>query len=214
LNDAELSYDEDDAPEDASEASEAQGVGSEMEAPLELTVEEATTLDRETLEGLDDDEKSELEAETAAAAAAAGPAARPAGVRLSKNFGLAEFHCCRGHCSAASVPSDAVRPLRRLVREVLQPMRDEFGRCDVHSGYRNSAHNAHVEGKPESRHLYHERPGQAAADVSFASGSVDEWARMARRRLKRELGDVGGIGRYHGLGFVHIDLGPKRKWTG
>jgi uncharacterized protein YcbK (DUF882 family) len=49
--------------------------------------------------------------------------------------------------------------------------------------------------------------------VSFASGSVEEWARMARRRL-RQLGAIGGIGRYHGSGFVHIDLGPERRWTG
>jgi uncharacterized protein YcbK (DUF882 family) len=57
-------------------------------------------------------------------------------------------------------------------------------------------------------------PGEPAADVSFASGSVNEWAGMARRLLKRELGDIGGIGRYQDSGFVHIDLGPKRKWTG
>jgi hypothetical protein len=209
MNDEEQSYDEDDAPEDASEAREAKGVVSEMEAPA-LTGEEAQTLDRQTLEGLEDEERSELEE----AAADVGPAARGAGVRLSRNFMLAEFHCCRGHCAMASVPSNAVPALRRLVREVLQPMRDRFGVCSVHSGYRNAAHNGHVEGEDDSRHRYDVRSGEPAADVSFASGSVEEWARMARRRLRRHVADVGGVGRYPASRFVHIDLGPKRKWTG
>lgn len=201
---------EEDVPEDASEAAEATGVATEMEAPA-LTPQEAETLDRHTLEGLDDEERRELEE----AAAEEGPAARGAGLtRLSRDFVLAEFHCCRGHCAEASVPSNAVPALRRLVKEVLQPMRNEFGRCDVHSGYRNAAHNGHVGGVSGSHHRYDELPEEPAADVSFASGSVEEWARMARRRLRRELGDIGGIGRYHASGFVHIDLGPKRRWTG
>jgi hypothetical protein len=208
MNDEEQSYDEDDAPEDASESSEAKGVANEMGAPA-LTGEEATRLDRQTLEGLDDEARTELEE----AAADAGPAPRAAGVRLSRNFLLAEFHCCRAHCTGASVPSDAVPHLRRLVREVLQPMRDRFGVCTVHSGYRNAAHNAHVEGEDDSRHRYDVRPDQPAADVSFASGSVAEWARMGRRRLRNHAGDVGGVGRYPNAGFVHLDLGPKRKWT-
>jgi hypothetical protein len=210
MNDDEPSFDEDEAPEDTAEAEEAKGVATEMRAPA-LTREDAETLDRETLASLDDDERRELEQ----AAAEAGPGTRAAGAtRLSENFVLAEFHCCRGHCAGASVPAGAVPALRRLVREVLQPMRDEFGRCDVHSGYRNAAHNGHVGGVTGSRHRYDVTPGEPAADVSFASGNVDGWARMARRRLNRQLGDIGGIGRYHDLGFVHIDLGPKRKWTG
>jgi uncharacterized protein YcbK (DUF882 family) len=201
--------DEADVPEDASEAAEVAGVATEMDAP-KLTREEAEPLDQATLEGLSDQEMRELEE----AAAEAGPVTRGArAARLSPNFVLAEFHCCRGHCAMASVPSDAVPALRRLVRQVLQPMRDQFGLCTVHSGYRNAAHNGHVGGAPGSHHRYDEKPEAPAADVSFASGSVEEWARMARRRL-RQLGAIGGIGRYHGSGFVHIDLGSERRWTG
>jgi hypothetical protein len=209
-----MSYDEpslgeEDAPEDASEATEAAGVATEMGA-RRFSREEAEALDRETVEGLSDDERAELEE----AAAEAGPATRaPGPVRLSRNFVLAEFHCCRAHCAEAAVPSDAVPALRRLVRRVLQPMRDEFGQCSVHSGYRNAAHNGHVDGATGSHHRYDEKPDAPATDVSFATGSVDEWARMARQRLK-QLGDIGGIGRYHDSGFVHVDLGPKRRWTG
>ncbi len=207
MNYDEPSVDEEDVPEDASEASEAGGVAIQIGAPA-LTREGAEALDRETLAGLDEQERAELEA------AAGEPGTRgPAPTRLSRNFVLAEFHCCRGHCAEASVPSNAVPALRRLVRRVLQPMRDEFGECSVHSGYRNAAHNGHVDGASGSHHRYDEKPDAPAVDVSFATGSVDEWARMARRRLK-QLGDVGGIGRYHNSGFVHVDLGPKRKWTG
>jgi hypothetical protein len=204
------SYEEDDAREETSEASEAEGVAAEKEQEG-IESNAAATLDRETIEGLTDAEKRELEE----AAAEAGPATRAGGVTpLSANFVLAEFHCCRGHCTAASVPADAVPALQRLVREVLQPMRARFGRCDVHSGYRNATHNGHVNGATQSRHRYDLFPGEPAADVSFASGTVEDWARLARRRLRSHVGDVGGIGRYPTSGFVHIDLGPKRKWSG
>ena len=202
-------YEEDDAPEEASEASEAEGVAADAEQKgIEAN---AAALDRETIDALTEAEKRELEE----ASAQAGPATRAGGTTaLSANFVLAEFHCCgRGHCPAASVPADAVPALRRLVREVLQPMRDRFGRCEVHSGYRNAAHNGHVGGATQSRHRYDLFPAEPAADVSFASGTVEDWARLARRRLRRDVGDVGGIGRYPTSGFVHIDLGPKRKWT-
>jgi hypothetical protein len=210
VNDEEPALEEDDAPEDSSEAAEVEGVATEIGA-AQLAPEDAERLDQNTLDTLDDEGRTALEE----AAAEAGPATRGAGhTRLSPNFVLAEFHCCRGHCAAASVPGDAIPALRRLVREVLQPMRDQFGRCDVHSGYRNAAHNGHVGGVTGSRHRYDVTPAEPAADVSFASGSVDEWARAARHRLRHQVGDVGGIGRYHSSGFVHIDLGPKRKWTG
>ncbi len=131
-------------------------------------------------------------------------------VALSANFSLSEFHCCRGHCAKEAVPANAVPALRRLVTQVLQPMRDRFGLCTVHSGYRNAAHNAHVGGADQSHHRYDVRPDAPAADVSFAGGSVNEWAVEARRLL----GNIGGVGRYPSSGFVHVDLGAFRKWDG
>jgi hypothetical protein len=201
---------EEDVPEDASEAQEADGVAKEMGAP-ELTPEEAAELDRQTLEALADDERAELEAAAEELGQPEVLAERAhASLRLSANFVLAEFHCCRGHCAMAFVPAAATPALRRLVREVLQPLRDEFGRCSVHSGYRNTAHNSHVGGEDNSRHQYHRFPSQVASDVSFVSGSVDQWAAAARRHL----GDVGGVGRYPSQRFVHVDLGPLRHWNG
>ena len=182
---------DDEAPEDPAEASEAEGVAAiDLTAPP-LPLDEAEALDRESMEGLE------------------GAEAAPAGT-LSANFVLAEFHCCRGHCPQEAVPSAALPALRRLVTQVLQPMRDRFGRCTVHSGYRNARHNQHVGGVANSHHRYDVRPDAPAADVSFDRGTVNEWAAEARRLL----GNIGGVGRYPSQRFVHVDLGALRRWDG
>lgn len=200
-----MSTHEDDAPKDAAEAEEAEGVARiEMTTPP-LSGADAEPLDRETLSGLDERERRELEE---AAAQAGAPGRAPGSLALSKNFTLAEFHCCRGHCAAAAVPGNAIPALRRLVAQVLQPMRDRFGQCTVHSGYRNAQHNQHVGGVDNSRHRYDMNPTTPAADVSFARGTVEEWAAEARRQLP----NLGGIGRYPVERFVHVDLGPLRAW--
>lgn len=191
----------DEAPDDDDEAGEADGVAAEEMTGAERSTE-LQELDRETLDGLEDQERQELETTMAAAG---GP------MQLSPNFALAEFHCCRGHCPSAAVPAAAVPALRRLVTQVLQPMRDRFGVCTVLSGYRNAAHNGHVGGASQSHHRYDQRPNAPAADVMFASGSVNQWAAEARRLLGT---GIGGVGRYPDSGFVHVDLGPFRKWEG
>jgi uncharacterized protein YcbK (DUF882 family) len=99
--------------------------------------------------------------------------------------------------------------LLRLVNDVLQPMRNKFGKCKVNSGYRNKTHNGHVGGASESRHRYDLFPSEAAADVTFASGTVAQWAAEARRLLGNNRGGVGTYGT-----FVHADLGPARNWSG
>lgn len=191
--------------DDADEASEARGVATiDVDAPFD---EGAVELDQQVLDQLTDDERSAL------GDPGIGDEVRATGVRLSPNFLLAEFHCCRGHCAREAVPARAVPALKRLVVEVLQPMRDEFGACSVHSGYRNASHNGHVNGATNSCHRYDARPKTPAADLSFERGNVNQWADFARRRLNR-LGNVGGVGRYPGSRFVHVDLGPKRDWNG
>ena len=188
------------APDDDEEAGEADGVATMVE-PAESSAE-MQELDHETLEGLDDKDRQDLEASMAEAG---GP------TQLSANFALAEFHCCRGHCPEGSRPgrSGAGAPAPRS--QVLQPMRNRFGVCTVLSGYRNAAHNGHVGGASQSHHRYDQRPNAPAADVMFASGSVNEWAAEARRLLGNS---IGGIGRYPNSGFVHVDLGAFRKWDG
>ena len=197
-------------PVDDSEASEAQGVAEIEMAARGLRLEDAAALDEQTLAGLGRAERVELERTDAAARrGAGGPAA--GSIALSASFVLAEFHCCKGHCAQGFVPSAAVPALRRLVTEVLQPMRDRFGRCRVNSGFRTKLHNGHVGGEADSRHRYDLHSSAPAADLTFAGGSVDEWAREARRLLGSSRG---GIGRYPSKNFVHVDLGRARRWDG
>jgi len=194
---------------EGSEAPEAEGVAATDLGPVELLSDESSASDSQTLDELDDQERAELEEWAAQFEAEAGPEARGiSSVRLSKNFVLAEFHCCRSHCVAEHVPAKAVPALRWLVAGVLQPMRDQFGRCTVYSGYRNAQHNRHVGGVANSCHRYDVRPQSPAADVAFARGGVEEWAAEARRRLH----NIGGVGKYPAQRFVHVDLGPRRSW--
>ncbi len=211
MRDDEASPAADVIPVDDSEASEAEGVAEiEMKA-ADVLLEEETALDEQTLAGLDDQVRVELERTAAGFRVAAEGAAGGGPVVLSANFALAEFHCCHGHCARGFVPSAALPALRTLVHEVLQPLRDRFGHCTVNSGFRTELHNRHVGGEPNSFHRYELHPSSPASDLTFVSGNVDQWAAEARRLLGTNRG---GIGRYPQQNFIHVDLGPMRKWEG
>ncbi len=159
-----------------------------------LTAAELATLDDITLSEVPSEIVEEL-----------GGELKTESIRLSKNFGVAEFHCHDG----THVPGVALPGLMRLVRHVLQPMRDRFGECTVSSGFRTPEHNEAIGGVPDSQHIYPVTPSSVAADVKFAEGGIEDWALMAGRRM----GGGGGVGRYNT--FVHIDNRPTRaRWTG
>lgn len=122
----------------------------------------------------------------------------------SEHFAFAEFDTHDG----TPVPLRARRGVKRLCREILEPLRAEFGPCRVTSGYRHRAYNARIGGASNSYHIYDLHPDQPAADVSFRRGDPYKWAAAARR-----LG-AGGVGTYPKSGFTHIDLGPRRDWSG
>lgn len=74
------------------------------------------------------------------------------------------------------------------------------------SGYRSPATNAMLRARSSgvaknSRHLRGE-----AADLRLASRSVHQVARAAAAC------HAGGVGRYSGSNFVHMDCGPVRAW--
>ena len=213
MRDDEPSLAEEEIPVDDAEATEADGVAEiEMTAPYLLPDDVAAALDRQTLAGLDEHARGEVERTHAEFGAAAGGGAAAVGpVALSANFTLAEFHCCHGHCAQGFVPSAAVPALRTLVTDVLQPLRDRFGRCTVNSGFRTELHNRHVGGETNSFHRYDLHPSGPASDLTFVNGNVNQWAAEARRLLGNNRG---GIGRYPQQNFIHVDLGPMRKWDG
>jgi len=76
------------------------------------------------------------------------------------------------------------------------------------SGYRSPATNAMLRSQSSgvARNSLHMR-GQAA-DLRLASRSTSQMARAAQSC------SAGGVGRYAGSNFVHMDCGPVRTWNG
>ena len=112
-----------------------------------------------------------------------------------KNFRIQEF-VCRCGCQ---MPAEARQNIEALVAEVLDPVRDEYGKpIYVNSGYRCEKHNAAVGGVPRSQHLV----GQAA-DISVKSEKL---------KVKSELETLASIivqqGRFDQLilypTFLHV----------
>lgn len=104
--------------------------------------------------------------------------------RPGRHFAWSEFE----HASSARLTSSDRRGIRTLCALYLDPLRDEFGPCTVHSAKRSPERNAAVGGAPQSYHRYDLRPGHAAADVSFARGTARQWARSATRLGARWVG--------------------------
>lgn len=114
---------------------------------------------------------------------------------LSEHFNEREFAC--PHCGEVKVEPALV--------DALEEFRRRAGNLPVivTSGYRCPEHNRAVGGKPHSYHL-----AGKAADVKVRGLDV--------LRLYRAAVDVlsfkqGGIGLYS-EGFVHLDIGPRRRW--
>lgn len=83
----------------------------------------------------------------------------------------------------------------------LQALRDRLARpLTLTSAYRSAAHNAAVGGSPTSQHLR-----GRAFDVALTAG-------LEREGLRAAAAAVGftGIGDYDD--FLHLDLGPPRRW--
>lgn len=125
-------------------------------------------------------------------------------MQLSPHFNLREFSCKNG----TQVPKGSVPALQRLCSEVLEPLRDRFGTCNVMSGYRPVDYNRKIGGAKFSQHIYDLHPNSVAADLTFARGRPSEWADAAEPLLQR-----GGLGRYGS--FIHVDnRGTRSRWSG
>ena len=136
-------------------------------------------------------------------------------LRLSPHFVIEEFDCHDG----TRVPKAAIPALKRLCSEMLEPLRAKYGSCTVNCGYRTASWNARTPGSaPHSQHIYDQHPNSVAADVTFASGNVQEWASSARWRVSTKpewtKGARGGVGDYPSQHFIHVDNGPRRDWHG
>ncbi len=115
---------------------------------------------------------------------------------ITEHFAEHEFAC---QCYRHEV-RDGYRVLdhvidKRLV-DLLERIRERVGEpVHISSGYRCPEHNAEVGGVPNSQHVL-----GTAADIWCDSTSVDQLADIAREE------GAGGVGRYYGQGFVHVDV--------
>lgn len=136
-------------------------------------------------------------------------------LRVSPHFVIEEFDCNDG----TKVPNSHEQAIKKLCKIFLEPMREKFGACTVHSGFRTRTYNDKIGGARFSFHVYTDRKRRdgVAADVSFAKGSVADWVAYAKTlRLQREDGEGnGGIGNYPQGGFIHIDTRDyPADWNG
>lgn len=135
------------------------------------------------------------------------------GVQLTDHFWSGELQCKCG-CGYGLAPGD----MDMEVVEGLEAMRVYTGRpiyvvrwnpktgtfYPAGSGCRCPAHNAAIGGVEESFHTMGRAAdpwGQSVPDLVKAAKQVPAFA-------------GGGIGRYDGRGFIHVDNGPRRGWRG
>lgn len=123
---------------------------------------------------------------------------------MSEHFNPKEFESKDGK------PSPWPEVVDPALYVLLEEIRAEFGEpiC-INSGYRSPEHNAAVGGAKNSFHV----KGQAA-DIRPSMGKPPEEFNSALGRLKviANRKCIGGVGFYPA--FVHVDLGPKRRWNG
>lgn len=89
------------------------------------------------------------------------------------------------------------------VMDRLQKLRTRLGKpLIINSAYRSEAHNRRVKGAKNSQHRL-----AKAFDVRMDNHNPHHFERLAR-----ECGFT-GFGHYPKSGFMHIDIGPARRWN-
>lgn len=118
---------------------------------------------------------------------------------MSKYFKPQEFRCKDG--SVHPVYAGGVRDDLLLI---LDEIRERFGKpVIVNSGYRSPEHNARVGGVPNSFHIQ-----GMAADIR--PEDLKDLPKLYA--IANEVNSTGGVGKYKT--FVHVDVGPARRWNG
>lgn len=120
--------------------------------------------------------------------------------KLSKNFTLNEL--CKSDTAIKNKienkPDElAELRLKVLATKLLQPLRDEFGRMKVNSGYRNTEVNKLVGGVPTSLHTK-----SIAADCTFLDADInDVWNFLLNNKDRIKWTE---IGLYKSRNFIHL----------
>lgn len=95
-------------------------------------------------------------------------------MKLSPNFQRSEFE------KSGPMPDNCVPMYVRLCNEILEPIREHFGKAiRITSGYRSPEHNAAIGGSKTSQHVG--TPTHCAADIQIADTDIAEafnWIRL------------------------------------
>lgn len=124
--------------------------------------------------------------------------------QLTKNFHLNELACKDG----SPVPEEFHDEALRIATKV-QVLRNVVGPLRVNSAYRTLAWNKRVGGADSSLHL-----SCSAMDVTSDTFTAEQLGIIWENLVALRLAADGGLGIYPEKNFIHIDLGPKRRWRG
>ncbi len=123
--------------------------------------------------------------------------------RFAKNFGVDEVACKSG----TPVPTDLYPNMEEVCRraQILRDFVDSPLR--VNSGYRTPDYNAKVGGVKNSWHMK-----AGALDLHHDRWTAAQLADIYEGLIRIGAVPDGGLGRYGT--FIHIDIGPTRRWHG
>lgn len=137
--------------------------------------------------------------------------------KVSPNFHITEFYCRDG----TPPPIRALNHIQWYAKNILEPLRTQFGPCMISGPYRHYWYNRNVvKGATLSYHVWDRYVdgtvggSEIACDLSFARGNPQAWADAANTILRR-LGRGGGIGIYNRSRFTHVDTRMNSaRWSG
>ena len=101
-------------------------------------------------------------------------------------------------------PAEAVNNLNALVTNVLDPLREAWGKpIKVNSGYRCPRLNKEVGGVPASQHMKGE-----AADITTGSRSTNRDLYLLMRELDLPVDQAINE---HDFSWIHVSYGPRHR---
>lgn len=121
-------------------------------------------------------------------------------MKITQNFDDSEFEC---HCGCGTKnPDHGLIHRMQVIRDIVEES------VEILSGCRCKDWNEKVGGEPESYHLtFGNRKGEAC------DWTIDDKAKLKRFATFMDNKWSGGFHFYESKGFIHCDIGPKRRWT-